>query len=233
MREILCEQGSAQWVTERVGKITASRMSDVMNRLKSGGEGADRRNYRIELVTELLTGRANEHYVSPDMERGTELEPMARSLYELEKQSLVQEVGFVLHPTLDFMGASPDGLVGKDGGIEIKAPRDTTFVRWIKEGVVPFAHRPQMYANMLCCEREWWDFCGFSPYFKPFIVRLPRDEEEIKKIEDEAARFQQEVEYDVKQLQPWALPRKPEPAPDTRSDYEQFMAMIDAQEMVP
>lgn len=232
MRELLCDQGSAQWLQLRVGKITASRMADVMATLKKGGEGADRRNYRIELMTERITERANEHYISRDMERGTELEPDARSSYELAQQVMVDTAGFVLHPTMDYLGASPDGLVGNDGGMEIKCPRDTTHVRWLTEGTVPMEHRPQMYTNMLCCEREWWDFCSFSPFFKPFIVRLMRDEAEIQKIEAEAEQFNREVEQGVKWLEPWILP-KLVPEVDPRSDFEQLMAMIDAQEMTP
>ena len=233
MREILCEQGSTEWLQARVGKLTASRMADAMAVLKRGGEGADRRSYRIELITERITGRANEHYISRDMERGTELEPFARAEYEIAKEVLVDTPGFVLHPTLDYLGASPDGLVGSDGGIEIKCPRDTTHVRWIQEGIVPMEHRPQMYTNMLCCERDWWDFCSFSPYHKPFIVRLQRDETEIKKIEEEAEQFNREVEDGVKWLEPWILPRRPAPPVDTRSDFDQLMAMIDAQEITP
>lgn len=232
MREIICDQGSTEWLKSRVGKITASRMVDAMQRLKNGEEGAARRNYRIELITERITGMANEHYVSRDMERGTELEPYARSAYEVAKDVLVDRAGFVLHPTIDYIGASPDGLVLKDGGMEIKAPRDTTHVRWIKEGIVPMEHRPQMYTNMLCCERDWWDFCSFSPYFKPFILRLPRDEVEIRKIEEESARIEEEVEFGVKELQPWILESRQEPV-DTRSSYDQLCELMDAQELVP
>lgn len=233
MREMSCIQGSAQWMDFRTGKITASRMGEVMAVLKKGGEGADRRNYRIELVTERITERANQHYVSRDMERGIELEPNARSAYEMAQDILVDRAGFVLHPTMDYLGASPDGLVGKDGGMEIKCPRDTTAVRWIQEGIVPLEHRPQMYTNMLCCEREWWDFCSFSPYLKPFIVRLQRDEAEIRKIEEEAEQFNREVEDGVKWLEPWILPKSAAPPVDDRSEYDQLMAMMDAQELIP
>ena len=233
MREVLCEQNTAVWRDVRCGKVTASRMASVLNYLKKGGEGAERRNYRVELMTERITASPNEHYVSPDMERGAELEPLARSAYEMERDVLVERVGFVLHPTLDYLGASPDGLIGNDGGMEIKAPRDTTHVRWLTEGIVPMEHRPQMYTNMLCCEREWWDFCSFSPYFKPLILRLPRDEAEIRKIEEESARFHEEVEAGIVQLQPWILPKASAAPIDTRSEYEQLMAMVDRMEMTP
>jgi hypothetical protein len=231
VREIICDQGSAQWLQARVGKLTASRMVEVMSMLKKGGEGADRRNYRIEIITERITERANEHYISRDMERGSELEPLARSAYEMAQQVLVETAGFVLHPTLDYLGASPDGLVGNDGGMEIKCPRDTTHVRWLTDGIVPMEHRPQMYTNMLCCEREWWDFCSFSPYFKPFIVRLPRDEGEIRKIEEESARFNEEVEAGIRFLDPWILP-KVVPFVDPRSAFEQVYDLI-GQEIIP
>ena len=217
MRVIDVEQGSPRWLQIRTGLITASRVGDAIAVLKrKDGESAARAKYRMELITERLTGFATDHYVSPDMERGTELEPFARAAYEVERDVMVDRVGLVLHPAWDFASASPDGLIGKDGGLEIKCGRITTHIGWMQGGVVPEEHRPQMYWNMLCCERDYWDFESYHPRFKPWIVRLQRDEEIIKRMEEEVFKFNEEVEKGVRELAHWVLPRSEEthqPAP--------------------
>jgi exodeoxyribonuclease (lambda-induced) len=211
MRVVSCEQGSPAWLEHRCGKITASRVGDAIAVLKrKEGESAARAKYRLELITERLTGLATDHYVSSDMERGTELEPYARASYEVDREVMVDRVGLVLHPKWDYASASPDGLVGNDGGIEIKCGRITTHVEWMQAGVVPEEHRPQMYWNMLCCEREWWDFVSYHPRFKPWVVRLQRDEEIIKRMEDEVFKFNEEVDKGVRDLAHWVLPKSEE-----------------------
>lgn len=236
MRTIKCTQGSAEWLEVRRGKITASRIADVLAVLKKGGEGADRRNYRIEQIAERLSGRSEDHYVSPEMEWGTEFEPIARSAYEIATESMVDTVGFVLHPTFDFAGSSPDGLVGDDGGLELKCPKTTTHIKWLMDGKVPEEHQAQCLWHMTCCERKWWDFMSFDPRLpdglKIFIARMERDDERIAAIESEVARFNDEVEATIAQLGSRIIAR-PAPPIDTRSDYDQLMEMIDNQELVP
>ena len=233
MREIICEQGSAQWLEARLGKITASRIVDVMGKLKNGGENADRRGYRMELIAERLTRRTKNHFVTPAMAWGSEMEAFARAEYEIEQDVMVNTAGFVLHPHLDFAGASPDGLVGNDGGLEIKAPETTTYLKWLfDEGVVPAEHRPQMYWNMVCCERQWWDFQAYEPRLedglkKSFTRRLPRDEEICQQIEAEVIIFNGEVEQGVE----FARRVLAETPSHRRSSLDELMAM--AGELIP
>lgn len=211
--------------------VTASRIKDVLGTLKKGGENAKRYNYRKELALERLTGLTASHYVTPAMEHGTEYEPIVRSDYEMLTGEMVETVGLVLHPTLDFSGASPDGLIGSTGAIEIKAPQDGTLIEWIGDGlVVPEEHQPQCLWVMECCERDWCDFVAGHPRFKPFIVRMPRDEKRLEHMRGEVIRFEEEVNELVEMLRPWVIPAPPV---DTRSDLDQLMAMIDQREMVP
>jgi putative phage-type endonuclease len=206
MRVINCgEQGSGEWLAARCGLITASRLNDVMGYTKKGDETQKRADYRIELVSERLSGLATEKYVTFVMKEGTRLEPEARTEYELATDVMCDEVGFVLHPAMDFSGASPDGLVGQEGGLEIKCPTRTTHIEWLLAGVVPPEHEPQMVWNMVCCEREWWDFISYCPDFPApfnrFIARLYRDEARIDVLDREVRKFNAEIEATIERLQ--------------------------------
>lgn len=227
MRHIDVPQGSAAWLDARCGKITASRIADVLDTLKKGGEGAGRRNYRIELVAERLAGRAEDHYVSADMERGTYLESQARTAYEIERNVMVETAGLILHPTYDYTAGSPDGLIGDDGGLEIKVPRMTTHIKWMLEDVVPEEHQAQCLWNMKCAERSWWDFesyCPELPGLETFVVRMPRDEQRINEIEYAVAKFNEEVDAVIESLKPrMKAPARPVDGPN---EYDKWMAMI-------
>jgi putative phage-type endonuclease len=204
MRTVECEQGSAQWLAVRSGRITASRICDVMAVLKRGGESADRRNYRMALVAERLTGQSEQHYVSPEMLWGTEQEQFARTAYELQNEVMTDQVGFVLHPTLDYSGASPDSLVGDLGGLELKCPKTTTHLAYMMAGQVPEEYQHQMQWNMACADREWWDFASYDPRLpeglRLFKARLPRDEGHIAEITEEVIRLNSEVEEILRRL---------------------------------
>lgn len=205
MRVINVPQNSAAWLSARVGRITASRMVDVMAKPKRGDkELACRRDYRMELVCERLTGKAAEHYVSRDMDWGSEQEPFARSAYEVLAETMVDEIGFVLHPTMDFAGASPDAMVGEDGMLEIKAPKTATHLEWRLAGVVPEEHEPQMMWGLACTGREWADFVSFDPRLPQglrfFVKRLMRDEVRIAEMETAVNQFHAEVEFMCMQL---------------------------------
>lgn len=244
MRIVNCEQGSAEWLDLRRGKITASRIADAMAVLKvasKNGKAGDPAGpcitYSIELITERLTGRVEDHYVSTEMDWGREMEAIARAEYEMETGTMVQTVGFILHPTMDFAGASPDGLVDGDGGIEIKCPKSTTHVRWMMAGEVPAEHRDQMQWNMACAEATWWDFVSYDPRnpgLELFKVRLNRDPERIAEIEAQVARVNDAVEMSIAELRKFVKQRPAKPVfIDTRSPYEQACALFDAQEMTP
>lgn len=198
MRAIDCVQGSADWLTARCGKITGSRMSDVLAKLKkSNSESAARATYKMELVAERLTGSATRSYVSPEMEWGTMQEPFARAAYEVSRGADVEQVGFAVHPIFDWAGASPDGLVGKSGLIEIKCPKTITHLCYLRDRVPPEDYVPQMMWAMACTGREWCDFISYDPrlpsQYQLFVVRLLRNDELILSMEKEVSRFNDEV----------------------------------------
>lgn len=234
MRLVECEQGSAQWLHERVGRITASRIGEAMSKYKaleprkdgqprkndrSAQETAERRVYRIDLVAERLTRRTTENFNTPEMQWGRDYEDDARLAYELHAGVMVERVGFILHPNIDFIGASPDGLVSQDGGIEIKCPKTATHVRWMQEGVVPEEHIPQIDCNLLCSGRQWWDFVSYDPRLEDegldiFVVRRFRDEAAIAALESEAFRMNDDVEATIKELRKRSTGRKQRPVID-------------------
>lgn len=214
MKAEYCEQGSSEWLQLRCGLITASRMAEVMEFLKRGGESAGRANYRAELIAERLTGMTAEHYVSREMEFGTENEPLARTAYEIEREVMADRVGFIYHPTIEMSGASPDSLIGKEGGLEIKVPKTATHLKWIQAGIVPQEHRDQMQWNMDCAERDWWDFMSFDPRlpkrYQKFIVRLDRDEGRIAELRDGVRLMDRETAAAITALEA-RFPALPEP----------------------
>jgi hypothetical protein len=195
-----CTHGSPEWKEARRGLVTASRCADVLATLKKGGEGAPRRNYRMELAIEILTGQAFPHYVSQEMQWGIDQEPFARAAYEIKRNTLVETCGFFVHPTVDRFGASPDGLVGSEGLAQFKCPTTSTHLTWMLGGVLPLDHAPQMLAELACTGRQWNDFVSFDPrlpeHLQLFIRRMERREHEpiIAQMEQEIIRFNGELD---------------------------------------
>ncbi|HEX3941608.1 MAG TPA: YqaJ viral recombinase family protein [Acidobacteriaceae bacterium] len=198
------EQHSPEWMAARRGIVTASRCGDVINFLKKGGESADRRSYRNDLVVALLTGLDPYRYVSAEMQWGLDQEPFARAAYEMAQDVMVETCGLVLHPKVPRFGASPDGLVGDDGLIQIKCPNTATHLGWMLTGQVPSEHGAQMLAEMACTGREWNDFVSFDPrlpkHLQLFIKRWHRDDALISQLEVEVARFNSEIDDVLDQL---------------------------------
>lgn len=161
MEAYLMEQGSQAWHEFRLGKVSASRVADVMAKIKSG-ESASRRNYKMELLCQRLTGKREEGFVSGPMMRGTELEPIARGTYEGETGMMVEEVGCIAHPIIENLIASPDGLVGDDGMTEYKCPNTATMIEFIQTELIPGNYQWQMTCQMSCAGREWCDFVMFD-----------------------------------------------------------------------
>lgn len=192
------KQRSSEWMQARCGRITASRIRDVM------GTPGKRAAYQLELLSERLTGNSVKHYKSQPMQDGIDREPDARKIYVEYSELPVIETGFIVHPELEFYGASPDALVGHEGGLEIKCPTITTHIEWALEGVVPRDHRDQMYAGMDCTGRQWWDFMSYHPDLpiegRSFSIRLPRDDARIEAIKKEVIKFHEEVEAMRKKL---------------------------------
>ena len=198
----MIEQGTPEWHQLRLGKVTASRVSDVMAKIKTG-ESASRKNYRAELVVQRLTGLPSESFTNAAMEWGTATEPMARIAYEIEKEVLVEQVGFIEHPTIAMFGCSPDGLV-HDGMIEIKCPNSATHIEYLTDNKAPAKYINQMQCQMAVTGKKWCDFVSFDPRLPEdlqlFVVRVERDQKYIDSMEVEVVEFLTEVEGMVNQL---------------------------------
>jgi putative phage-type endonuclease len=192
-----CEQGTAEWKALRAGKVTASRICDVMAKIKTG-EAKTRLDYKIQILSEMLTGVPQEDgYVNAAMQWGSEQEPFARAAYEIREGVMVDQVGFVQHPTIDQAGCSPDGLVGDDGLVEIKAPKSSTHLQYLLAGKVPAEYVPQMCWQLACTGREWCDFVSYDPrmpeHLQLFVVRFASDPSYTALVEQEVRRFLAEV----------------------------------------
>jgi hypothetical protein len=169
------------------------------------GEAAPRRNYRAELVAETMTGRpADARYLGREMEWRAETEQFARAAYELICDTTVDAVGFVIHDKVERFGASPDGLIGKDGLLEVKCPATATHISYVLEGEVPLEYKPQMLAQMACTGRQWCDFVSFDPRLPKecqlFVRRFHRNEDQIAKMEQQIGFFLAEVDEIVRSL---------------------------------
>lgn len=211
---IQLEQGSEAWFAARCGKATASRISDVIARTKTG-YGTSRKNYAAELVAERLTGQTADSYQSPAMKWGIDNEPYARAAYEFFRDAEVQEVGFVDHPEIEMSGASPDGLVGDDGLVEIKCPNTSTHIETLLNGKLADKYIVQVQWQIACTGRQWADFVSFDPRMpedlRLFVKRIFRDDERIKELEAEVKQFLGEVDYTVHALKEWHQPHEQTP----------------------
>lgn len=200
------DQQTPEWLLMRTGMVTASRVADVIKKRKNGeNELKKRADYRTEVISEILTGRAAEHYVTPAMEWGIEHEAEARATYELRLDREVTPVGFAIHDRIPRFGASPDGLIGEDGCVEFKCPTTATHIEWMIAGVVPEEHKPQMDAEMSCANRKWCDFVSFDPRLpkklQMFVRPYLRDEVRIAAMEEEVLKFLEEIIATIKLLE--------------------------------
>jgi len=197
-------QGSPEWFAARLGRVTASHVADVVARTKSG-YGASRANYMAQLIAERLTGTVAESFTNAAMQWGTQTEPDARAAYEFRTDRDVAEVGFVNHPAIEMSGASPDGLIGDDGLLEIKCPNTATHIdTLLSNGTVPGKYVIQMQWQMACTGRKWCDFVSFDPRMpesmKLLILRVARDDARIAELESEVGAFLNEVNNTVARL---------------------------------
>ena len=203
MIDLEIKQGTEEWHQIRLGKVTASRVSDVMSKIKSG-ESAGRKNYKMDLVVERLTNTPTSSFTNSAMAWGTETEPLARMAYEVHSGNFVETVAFIQHPSIEWFGCSPDGLIGSEGNLEIKCPNTSTHIDYLLAGVPPAKYVPQMQTQMACTGAKWCDFVSFDPRLPDelqlLVVRLDRDEAYIQKIEEEVKQFLEEVEQIYSQL---------------------------------
>ena len=194
------EQRTEEWHQARLGKVTASNLSNVTASTRSG-ESAYRRNYRLRLITERLTGQPTEFIINQAMQHGIDTEDEARDFYVF-KYNNVEEVGFIDHPTIDMAGASPDGLVGDDGLIEIKCRQPHNHTETLISNQIPSNYKLQMFWQMACTGRRWCDYVSYCPSFpeelKMVVIRLEWNDEQIKLLEEEVIKFLTEVEDTIK-----------------------------------
>lgn len=199
------KQGTQEWKLSRVGYVTASRISDLMTRTKTGW-GAGRKNYMAQLIAERLTGIPEETFKSSAMHWGTDTEPKARAAYSFYSSVNVHEVGFILHPTIPMAGCSSDGFVGDDGQvlIEIKCPNSATHIDTLLDQEVPEKYVKQMQFQMACTGRSWCDFVSFDPrmpvQLEMFVKRVDRDSEMIAQIEMAVRDFLLELDRKLTML---------------------------------
>jgi putative phage-type endonuclease len=199
----MMEQRTDDWFAARLGKVTASRVADVIAKTKTG-YGASRANYMADLVVERLTGQKASSFSNAAMEWGTEQEPNAKAAYAAKTGILVEDVGFIDHPTVAMSGASPDGLA-EDGLVEIKCPNTATHLEYIFDGKPPQKYVTQMQWQMACAGKPWCDFVSYDPRLPErlqlLVVRVPRDDDYIKMLEQEVTTFLQELDDKLNKLE--------------------------------
>ena len=197
------EQGTPEWYAARLGNVTASRVAEVVAKTKSG-YSASRDNYMAQLICERMTGTVAESYTNAAMQWGTETEPLARAAYESLADVLVDEVGYVQHPRIERAGASPDGLVGLFGLLEIKCPNTATHIDTLISEQVPTKYVTQMQWQMACTGRAWTDFVSFDPRLpsglQMFVKRVEFDAEYVATLEIEVVKFLAELDTKIGKL---------------------------------
>lgn len=198
------EQRSEEWFTQRKGKVTASRIGDILATIRNGNWAASRKHYAAQLVSERLSEKNPEPYTNEWIEWGIEQEAPAKEAYTKATGNVVDEVGFINHPTIASAGASPDGLIGEDGLLEIKCPATATHIERLLGANVPEGYYLQMLWQMACTGRKYCDFVSYDPRLPEdmqlFIKRYDRDENEIARVEREVLIFLQEVAETEKAL---------------------------------
>ena len=203
----MIEQGSGEWLKQRCGRVTASRIADIMARTKSG-PSASRATYMAQLIAERLTGSVTETFVTPAMQHGIEMEAEAASAYEFYASVALERVGFVDHPTIPMTGASPDRLVGADGLVEMKCPTTQTHIETLLGKSVPGKYVHQMMWQLDCTGRQWCDFVSYDPRLpeelRLFVKRVPRDEDAIGELRTAVTDFLSELEARIVMLRGFA-----------------------------
>jgi len=197
------EQGTTEWFAARCGKVTASRVADIIAKTKTGFS-TSRDNYLAQLVCERMTGKPAESYSNAAMSWGTEQEEFARAAYEARMDILVTEVGFIDNPWIPMCGASPDGLAN-EGLVEIKCPNTATHIDTLLSRIVPAKYITQMMWQMACADRPWCDFVSFDPRLPErhqlFIKRINYDPEMVNLLENSVIQFLGDVDLKIQQLE--------------------------------
>jgi len=202
----MIEQRTELWHQARLGKVTASKIADVMASGRSGAPSVTRANYLAQLLCERLTGRPTEGYTNDAMQHGTDNEPIAINAYEMAQDVIVNPIGFVDHPSIAMSGASPDGLVGEDGLIEVKCPNSATHLATLKGGSIDGRYMKQMQWQMACTGRKWCDFVSFDPrmpeHLQLHVRRVLLDPALVREIETAVCEFLAELDADCLRFAP-------------------------------
>lgn len=197
-------QGGEEWRQLRLGKATASRVADITARTKKGEASASRQNYLTELLLERITGFPTRTFQSDAMRYGQEMEPLARAAYAFDYDYEVEQIAFATHPSIEMAGASPDGLVGNLGLLEIKCFQPAMHLEVLLSDTVPSEYVKQIQFQLACTEREWCDFCAYNPSFPPaakmFVKRIPRDDAMIADLEREVRAFLADLDKKLEEL---------------------------------
>ena len=198
------QQRTKEWFEVRLGRVTASRIADLMTQTKTG-YAASRKNYMTELLCERLTGKQEEKPINAAMRRGTDLEPEARAIYMIATGAMVEETGFIEHPQILMSGASPDGLVNDDGLVEIKCPNTATHITFLLSQEPKQAYLYQMQWQMACTGRQWCDFVSYDDRLPENLsyecIRIQRDDAMIAEIEKEVRLFLDELNHLIFKLE--------------------------------
>jgi hypothetical protein len=195
----------AAWLASRCGNLNGSRTAEMLDFTAKGAEGAKRKALKIEILAERLTGDAVPHFVNQFMQWGLEQEPHAKSAYELATGQMLLPCGYILHPTIECYGSTPDSLIGSDAIAEFKCPQTTTHLTWMLAGGVPEQHKPQILSQLACTGRERAVFVSFDPRIRDerkrlFIAEWVPEKAEIEAVEEAARKFLDEVEKMFQQL---------------------------------
>lgn len=221
-RIVHCRQGSIEWFEARCGRVTGSDVAQALAIAKiganKGGDTEARKGYKASIISELLTGEPDmEGYVTGPMNRGSDEEPLARAAYEVATDLDVKNIGFVIHPTIERAGSSPDGLVGTDGCLELKAPKSKTHIKYMLSGELPDEYEPQVMFELATTEREWCDFVSYDSRMPSglqiFCKRIYRNEPRITEINNGVIRFLEEVDEVIYRLNKLRTEPPPPPKP--------------------
>lgn len=197
-------QRSDEWFNAKIGNVGASRIADILAKTKSG-YSASRNNYMTDLILEKITGKKTDSFTSAAMQYGIDMEADARSAYELETFNIVTECGFILHPEIENAGASPDGLIGDDGVLEIKCFQPSNHLNYLLTGEIETKYIYQMQWQMECTGRSHADFVAYNPNFpdnmKLFIKRVNKDQKLVDTIKAEVIKFLEEMKVKLTELQ--------------------------------
>lgn len=198
------EQGSLEWKAARAGVLTASRSDDAIGLTQKGKPTAGCELLLNELIVERLTGLPTDFFVTRDMQWGIDSEPFARAYYEELTGNIVETCGLFLHDEIEYLGASPDGLIGKNGTLEIKCPKSETHISYLRGGVVPEKYKPQMLCQLVVTGREWCDFLSYDSRltedYCSFLVRYTPTKEERQEFTEKCKKFLNLVRSELERI---------------------------------